>query len=117
MLLRISEHKTDFKSLDDKDRILLGDNFTGVLTYEALNNYFDLFETETEAGHVNSVIAVLLGAIAGNIVDMAGSRMIITYKSEDIEKRCTAVSSAGIIYPTFKKLAAFFNIDNKEGEI
>jgi hypothetical protein len=117
MLLRISEHKTDFKILDDKDRMFLGDNFTGTLTYEALNNYFDLFESETDTGHTNSVVAMLLGAISANIVDMAGSRMIVTYKSEDIERRCTAVSSARLVYPTFKKLAAYFNTDNKVGEI
>lgn len=110
LLLRISEHKTDFTSISANDLSILKNNYDGIDDITVLNKLEEDF-TEAYGKNEDDIVSALLGAISGDLLDTAGGKLVIKYKDSNINNRYTAINVAKTKYPNFKNLAARFNTE------
>jgi hypothetical protein len=109
MLLTISEHKESFATVTDEEFGKILENFNDIADIEDLQLYEEEFLKENPQ-KPNDYVSVILGGITASLLDTNGDSIIIKHKVPDIEKRCLACVSAGMLYPKFKAAAIDINI-------
>jgi hypothetical protein len=109
MLLTISEHKETFNGITTEEFAKILENFNDIEDVEDLTLYEEEFLKDNPQ-KPRDFVSAILGSMTASLLDTNGDSVIIKHKAPDIEKRCLACVSAGMLYPRFKATAIDINI-------